>query len=115
MNHQFLTIEQFNELINQWNGQNIKIEKMELDDKDEIHLLLTNVSYSTDTHRIDDYKARHALELNGPGEIRSDQGYYPLPDSTYIIPLQDSSLYEFDGKQFLLTTDRGVYKIRLES
>ncbi|WP_330948706.1 hypothetical protein [Virgibacillus sp. MG-45] len=115
MEHQFLSIEQLDQQLKQWNGKHIKIEKIELTDKDEIHMNLTDIAYESHTRRLDQYEAMHTLILNGEGEIQSSQGYQPLPDASYEIPLEDTSLYEFDGEQFLLTTDRGVYRISLES
>src|SRR5699024_11176819 len=66
------------------------------------------------TRRIDDYEAMHALQLNGSGKIHTDvNDLKPLPEALYEIPLEDSTLYEFDGETFLLSTDRGIYKIEL--
>ncbi|SFB30486.1 hypothetical protein SAMN04488072_11477 [Lentibacillus halodurans] len=115
MDLQFLTIEEFNELLQQWNGETIKISKHELDDLDETIMTLQNISYDRNTRRIDDYEPKHALQLNGIGRIETDAvDTQPLPSSLYEIPLEDNSLYEFDGEQFLLSTSRGVYKIEKE-
>ncbi|MBP2258393.1 hypothetical protein [Virgibacillus alimentarius] len=113
MNHHFITVEEFNRLIHQWTGHTIKIMKHELDDVDETCLHLDHISYATNTRRIDDYEAMHALHLNGGGAIQTDKDPYTLPDDLYKIPLQDTTLYEYDGYQFLISTDRGVYKIEL--
>ncbi|MBP1949385.1 hypothetical protein [Virgibacillus litoralis] len=114
MDQHFLSIEEFNELLNNWNGQTIKISKIELDDVDETLIQLQNISYSTNTRRIDDYEPMHALQFNGTGNVNTDsKEHQPLPSEIYEIPLEDSSLYEFDGSSFLLSTSRGVYKIEL--
>lgn len=113
---EFLSIETFNQLLQKWNGKNIKISKIELDDLDETWMQLDNVSYSSNTRRLDDYEPMHSLHLNGSGQIQTENNHVEqLPSSDYVIPLEDSSLYEFDGEQFLLSTDRGVYKIELAS
>lgn len=115
MDVQFLTIEEFNDLLQQWNGETIKISKHELDDLDETLMTLQDISYERNTRRIDDYEPMHALHLNGTGRIETDaDNAQPLPSSVYEIPLEDNSLYEFDGEQFLLSTSRGVYKIEKE-
>ncbi|WP_188455529.1 hypothetical protein [Virgibacillus oceani] len=116
MDQHFLSIEELNELLNRWNGQNIKVTKLELDDVDETLMELQNISYSKNTRRIDDYVPMHTLQLNGTGHVLTDAADLKpqdLPASQYEIPLEDNSLYEFDGSQFLLSTARGVYKIEL--
>ncbi|GGB46549.1 hypothetical protein F3157_10845 [Virgibacillus dakarensis] len=114
MEHAFLSVEEFNQLLHQWNGQTIKVSKHELNDFDETLLELQDISYSTNTRRIDDYEAKHALQLNGSGSIITDTNdLQSLPSSLYEIPLEDNTLYEFDGSRFLVSTSRGVYKIEL--
>lgn len=114
MEQHFLTIEQFNELLKKWNGKTVKITKLEMDDLDETILDLSAILYSAETKDIDGYEAMHTLNLNGDGIIQTtaDQ-FQPLPATLYEIPLQDSSLYEFDGSCFIISTDRAVYKIEL--
>ncbi|RYG73346.1 hypothetical protein EU245_06550 [Lentibacillus lipolyticus] len=115
MGFQFLTIEEFHELLQQWNGETIKISKHEIDDLDEIQMTLQNISYDRNTRRMDDYEPMHALQLNGDGTMETDANNpQELPSSLYEIPLEDNSLYEFDGHQFLVSTSRGVYKIERE-
>ncbi|WP_246206770.1 hypothetical protein [Virgibacillus ihumii] len=111
----FLSIEEFNELLTQWNGQTIKISKLELDDLDETIVALDHISYAANTRRLDDYEPMHALQLNGTGNIQTDtaSASQVLPSSLYEIPIEDDSLYEFDGTRFLISTTRGVYKIEL--
>ncbi|WP_106495811.1 hypothetical protein [Lentibacillus sp. Marseille-P4043] len=114
MDQHFLSIEEFNELLKQWNGQTIKVSKFELDDIDETVMNLQDISYSRNTRRIDDYVPMHALQLNGSGAVQTDAtNPQSLPTSLYEIPLEDNSLYEFDSSHFLLSTERGVYKIEL--
>ncbi len=115
MNHQFLSIEEFNALIQQWNGRSIKITKHEMDDVDQTVMNLSDVSYEQNTRRIDDYVPMHNLLLNGDGHIETlaAMSTQPLPSSVYEIPLQNNSLYEYDGEKFFITTERGVYKIEL--
>jgi len=109
---QSLSIEEFHELIKQWTGQPIKIIKQEMDDNDETNLELNAISYSKDTRRIDGYEPMHSLLLRGFGEVEtSDHHQEPLPKATYEIPLEDSTLYTYDGIRFSLITDRGVYTI----
>lgn len=115
MNHQFLSIEEFNALIQQLNGRSIKITKHEMDDVDQTVMNLRDVSYEQNTRRIDDYVPMHNLLLNGDGHIETlaAMSNQPLPSSVYEIPLQNNSLYEYDGEKFFITTERGVYKIEL--
>lgn len=115
MQQPFLSIEEFNELLTQWNGRTIKISKLELDDLDETTVALETITYATNTRRLDDYEPMHALQLNGTGSIHSDttDAHQILPSSLYEIPIEDDSLYEFDGTHFLISTSRGVYKIEL--
>lgn len=112
MNHQFLTIEQFNDMIRQWNGKQIKIVKHELDDFDETLMDLSAISYSKNPGTIDQYEPIYSLNLNGSGVIETTMNQYePLPSELYEIPLEDSAMYEFDGERFIVSTSRGVYTI----
>lgn len=114
MNQQNLTVEQFNELIKQWNGKTIKITKQELGDQDTILMHLDGISYSKDTSRIDDYVPMHSVHFNGTGTTETtEQQVQPLPSSFYEIPLEDSTQYQFDQTQFSLVTQRGTYTIEL--
>lgn len=114
MGQDLLSIEAFNELLNKWNGKKIKIAKHEIGDDDETFMKLRDISYAKDTRRIDDYVPKHALQLNGVGEVENeDNELEPLPSSEYEIPLEDSAEYQFDGNKFTLNTDRGVYTIEL--
>ncbi|RLL46794.1 hypothetical protein D8M04_06225 [Oceanobacillus piezotolerans] len=110
----FLSIEEFNELMKQWNGRKIKITKHELDDFDETLMNLSAISYSKEATRSDDYVSLYSMQLNGSGVIETTLNeYQPLPSQLYEIPLEDSALYEFDGSRFIVSTSRGVYTIEL--
>ncbi|PAV31651.1 hypothetical protein CIL05_03055 [Virgibacillus profundi] len=114
MEQHFLSVEEFNEQLKQWHGQTVKITKHEMDDLDKTLLNLNTISYSTDAGTIDDYKSMHTLNLNGDGKIETTANQFePLPSALYEIPLEDTSLYEFDGTRFIVSTDRAVYKIEL--
>ncbi|MFC4558421.1 hypothetical protein ACFO3D_09370 [Virgibacillus kekensis] len=113
MEHHFLSIEEFNALLEQWSGKNVKITKHEMNDIDETVVALDEISYARNTRRIDDYQPMHELQLNGNGITDTLSSPAELPDSQYEIPLEDTSLYEFDGERFLISTDRAVYKIEL--
>ena len=109
-----LPIEEFNELLKNWEGKYIKVSKYEKNDHDETFLKLNRVSYKKKSRRVDDYEPMHTLELNGSGKVRIAQDdYEPLPNSLYEIPLEDNSEYKFDGSRFSLNTDRGVYIIEI--
>ncbi|MDC3414015.1 hypothetical protein NC797_06235 [Aquibacillus sp. 3ASR75-11] len=114
MTQQYLSVEEFNQLLQQWNGKTIKISKRELEDHDNMVMELNSISYSKDTRRIDDYESIHTLKLNGPGKIQTDaDGYQPLPSDFYEIPLEDTTIYQYDQSQFSLLTDRGTYTIEI--
>ncbi|MBM7572765.1 hypothetical protein [Aquibacillus albus] len=116
MKQQYLSVEEFNELLQQWNGEKIRISKRELHDYDDTLMELNSISYSRDTRRIDDYEPMHALQLNGPGKIHTDgQDFQQLPSAHYEIPLEDSTLYQFNESKFSLITDRATYTIELVS
>ncbi|MBP1970177.1 hypothetical protein J2Z83_002295 [Virgibacillus natechei] len=112
MKDDFISIDKFNTLIHQWNGYTIKITKHELDDRDQTVMELQNISYATNHQRLDDYQPMHVLLLDGRGETETTTNtFQPLPTPTYEIPIQDNSLYEFNGSRFIITTERAVYKI----
>ncbi|WP_085991221.1 hypothetical protein [Oceanobacillus senegalensis] len=114
MDQLFLSIEEFNELIKQWNGRKIKIVKHELDDFDETLMDLSAISYSKNPNTIDDYESMYSLNLNGSGVIETTtNNFESLPSELYEIPLENSALYEFEGNRFIVSTSRGVYTIEL--
>ncbi|MGM8365954.1 hypothetical protein ACLIBG_10815 [Virgibacillus sp. W0181] len=115
MDH-FLSIEEFNDQLSKWNGKRVKVSKLEMDDVDETVLALEYISYEKDTRRLDDYESMYTLELNGAGMTQTDNErneLQPLPSSLYEIPLENNTLYEFDESEFIISTDRAVYKIVL--
>ncbi|WP_101841964.1 hypothetical protein [Halobacillus sp. Marseille-P3879] len=112
MTERTLTVEEFNQLLQQWSGETIKITKQELEDEDSIIMQLNDISYETDTRRLDEYEPMHALHLNGTGTTQTnEQELQPLPSSMYEIPLEDSTQYQFEGDRFSLVTERGSYTI----
>ncbi|WP_163538543.1 hypothetical protein [Gracilibacillus sp. YIM 98692] len=114
MTSQHLSVEEFNQLLQQWNGETIKISKQELQDYDQAILELDSISYSKDTRRLDGYEPMHTLQLNGSGKTLTDDNQYkPLPSDYYEIPLEDSTQYTYHNSQFSLKTDRGEYIIEL--
>src|SRR5690625_1648844 len=114
MEQQFLSIEQFNDLLNEWSGNNIKISKLELDDLDETIMALEKITYVNEIPTIDGYEPVHTLQLNGTGIVQTENRVsQPLPSSIYEIPLEANTLYEYNGSTFLISTHRGAYKIEL--
>ncbi|WP_226582038.1 hypothetical protein [Halobacillus litoralis] len=112
MNEQPLSIETFDQLLQQWNGSEIKITKHELQDEDVITMHLEHITYGTDETRLDEYMPLHALFLHGEGSTETDmQQVEPLPTPFYEIPLQDSTQYLYDHSSFSLKTDRATYTI----
>lgn len=114
MSAEFMTIEEFNERLQAWNGKEIKVSKVELNDFDEVNLKLNRTTYDSASYRLDDYEPKYEMELKGEGVIDTEAaGSQPLPDNTYEIPLDDDTIFERDGGQLMITTSRGVYKIEL--
>lgn len=110
----FLTLEEFDILLQQWNGKNIKISKHEMDDYDQVFLALDTVSYANNFDGVDDYEPVHALQLNGTGKtLTENDSFEILPTSLYEIPLDETTIYQFDGTGLALVTDRGTYTITL--
>lgn len=108
----FLTIDEFNHLIKQWQGQPIKITKFERDDLDETFIDLGAISYHQHPGTVDDYQAKYTMQFDGAGQVITDNNTSrPLPGNQYAIPLEDNTLYEYDGREFIISTERGVYKI----
>lgn len=115
MDKLFLTIEEFNELLNRWTGQYIRVTKHEIDDLDETIIELEDISYNKNHDSIDDYQSKYTMHLNGEGQVLTEQNKArPLPENQYDIPLEEDTLYEFDGSQFIISTERGIYKIEIE-
>ncbi|MFD1019631.1 hypothetical protein [Thalassobacillus hwangdonensis] len=114
MSEKFISIEEFNHLIQKWSGKTIRITKQELGDQDSVTMKLGEVDYQTDTRRIDGYEPMHVLHLHGSGTTQTDlEGAQPLPSDYYEIPLEDSSKYQFSNKRFFLSTERGTYTIEI--
>lgn len=116
MNKKSMTIKEFNESINKWVGNDIKVLKHEANDLDETIISLDKVTYKENLYRIDDYEPKYVLQLEGVGFVENESNsFQPLPDSVYEVALDDETEYRFDGSQFQLTTDRGTYSIQLIS
>ncbi|MGP4069139.1 hypothetical protein [Halobacillus sp. B29] len=114
MDERSLSIEEFNELLQQWSGKTIRITKHELRDQDTVYMNLDHIDYSKDTRRMDDYEPLHALHLHGTGRTETDVlSVQPLPSTYYEIPLEDSTQYQFGENHFSLVTERGTYTIQL--
>lgn len=114
MEQQSLSIEQFNHLLKEWNGRDIKITKYETKDHDETWLQLQDVSYEKSQRKFDDYEPLYSLQLHGTGMVQTERGRFePLPTSQYEIPLDQQASYLFDGERFSLRTDRGIYTLSL--
>lgn len=114
MTERTLTVEEFNQLLQQWSGETIKITKQELEDEDSIIMQLNDISYETDTRRLDEYEPMHALHLNGTGTTQTnEQDLQPLPSSLYEIPLEDSTQYQFEGDRFSLVTEREATRLNV--
>lgn len=107
-----LSIEEFNDQLQRWSGQRIRIVKEELDDLDETLLELEDVSYAKGSSN-DDYIPRYALQLKGSGVVGTTMNNYEeLPSESFEIPLEEDTIYEFDGKRFFISTSRGDYMIQ---
>lgn len=116
MEQKKISIKEFNALINNWTGKEIKILKHETNDLDETILLLDHVAYKENLNRIDDYEPKYELRLIGTGFVETENNdFEPLPESTYEIALDDNTVYQFDGSVFHLDTERGTYSIKLIS
>lgn len=112
MEKESLTNQAFNDRLKQWIGKNIKIFKHEAGDDDETFLVLQSITHADHPGTIDDYIPAHTLQLNGTGEVENeDNQLEPLPSSVYEIPIEPSTTYQFNGKQFTLSTNRGIYMI----
>lgn len=106
-----LNIEKFNDQLQQWCGQKIRIVKEEMDDLDETLLELDDVSYAGGSS-IDDYIPKYALLLKGNGVVGTTMNNYEeLPSESFEIALEEDTVYEFDGKRFFIKNSRGVYMI----
>ena len=106
-----VTIEEFNDQLKKWNGQKIRIVKEEMDDVDETLLALDDISYVKGSS-IDDYIPKYALLLKGKGVVETTMNHFEeLPSEAFEIPLDEDTIYEFDGERFLIRNARGVYVI----
>lgn len=114
MNSEFITLEQLTNMLSQWHGKQVTISKVEMDDYDEVFMQLEDITYQSESNHLDPYEPSFTLQLEGTGKKYTDHGQYEeLPSSSYEIPLQKSALYEYDGQQFLISTERGTYKISI--
>ena len=115
MGYRTLTLEEFNELLQEWRGKKVEIVKHETGDLDKTLIDLSVVSYAKEDPSIDGYIPRYTLHLTGAGVIETTMNNYEaLPTDSYEIPLEDDALYEFDGNRFIISTSRGVYTIELQ-
>lgn len=112
MGRRSLSIEQFNELLHKWKGEQIKISKGEIGDHDETTMHLESIEYTNNKNSIDGYESKYMLKLHGEGHIQTDApDPQPLPHSVYDIPLEDKTIYEADDHLLTLKTERAMYTI----
>ncbi len=108
-----LTVEEFNALLREWSGKRVKVEKHEVEDRDEALINLETVSYEKGSS-IDDYESQTALQLNGEGLIETtEDNFEKLPSDAFELPLEADAHYEFDGERLVMRTSRGDYVIEL--
>ncbi|TLS38158.1 hypothetical protein [Pseudalkalibacillus caeni] len=98
-------------LLNEWKGDNVIIQKEEMDDKDKTIMKLEDFSFQERDQTIDDYTSEMLLQLKGEGKVISDQSAEPLPFSRFEIPLEEVSQMHLDETSIQLKTERGSYTI----
>lgn len=98
-------------------GRNLHIRKEEQEDIDEVHLKLESKSIENDrTHASDGYTGGPALTLRGEGRVIQPGGeQLPLPDNTFIIPVEEIKHARMAGQGMTIETERGRYDISLSS
>ncbi|HEY4599741.1 MAG TPA: hypothetical protein VIG73_00385 [Cerasibacillus sp.] len=110
----FISIEEFHDVLQNWAGNEIRIEKIETNQHNQVDLFLQSTHYERNLHNLDDYESRYTLKLNGPGSVQGELMSATLPEEVYDIPLEPTTLYEKKGNELTITNDRAVYKLILK-
>ncbi len=109
-----LTVEEFNQMVQEWIGKPLMITKKEIGDLDQLIMHVHDISYTKNTRKIDDYVPTYTLRLTGEGNIQTDHGdQVPIPDDQYDIQLDNDTVYEYGGEAFHLKTNRGSYTMKI--
>lgn len=89
----------------------IFIQKKEREDLDQVRLQLWEVGYQADYKSIDGYADGTALVLHGSGTIVTDSEEAPLPEDSYVIPIDGLSVSKASDGGVIMRTDRAHYSI----
>lgn len=94
-------------------GGSLHIRKVEQGDTDEIRMKLEHKGIHADhTHALDDYTGGPVLFLRGEGQVLQSGGVeLPLPQDTFIIPVEDIMQTRMDSRTVTLETGRARYEI----
>lgn len=94
-------------------GKSLNIRKMEQGDTDEVRLKLEHKGVHDDhTHALDDYTGGPVLFLRGEGQVIQPGGAeLPLPEDTFLIPVEEIRQTRMDGRTITVETGRARYDI----
>lgn len=94
-------------------GGSLHIRKVEQGDTDEIRMKLEHKGIHADhIHALDDYTGGPVLFLRGEGQVLQPDGVeLPLPQDTFIIPVEDIMQTRMDSRTVTLETGRARYEI----
>lgn len=94
-------------------GGHLHIRKEEQGDADEVRLKLEQKGIHDDhSHALDDYTGGPVLFLRGKGRVIQPNGMeLPLPQDTFLIPVDEMKLARIDGQTMTVVTGRARYDI----
>lgn len=94
-------------------GGQLHIRKEEQGDTDEVKLKLEQKGIHEDhSHALDDYTGGPVLYLRGEGRVIQPNGSeLPLPQDTFLIPVDELKQARIDGHSISVETKRARYDI----
>ncbi|MDU4696954.1 MAG: hypothetical protein E6Y08_14145 [Paenibacillus sp.] len=94
-------------------GGQLHIRKEEQGDTDEVKLKLEQKGIHEDhSHALDDYTGGPVLYLRGEGRVIQPNGSeLPLPQDTFLIPVDELKQTRIDGHSISVETERARYDI----
>lgn len=96
-------------------NQSLLIHKKEREDSDQVRIQLTGVDIKPVTESIDGYTDESALRLHGEGIVLNDGQSLPLPQSTFIIPIDGLTLMESMDNRITMKTNIAEYTILINA
>lgn len=95
-------------------NQTLLIRKEEQGDIDKLRLTLEHIAFRNNKQGSDDYTNGKALLLQGNGVVINGHEELPLPQNTFVVPLNGLRNVSDGQEQLKLETERASYTFTIQ-